>query len=167
MIFYRIMLAAVLLASASCAAIYPFDYYVLRETPVSIGPESIELSCPEVIETRRPEKELWLLLPPSLDVPDYRDEVAVHRKTGERIEIFATIIAADGKVYPMNVWTQRGMIADRPRAGTYMRLLSDDLPKTIRIVAVRLRSSHPVDLSEVLWIDSRSPGPPNASVRSL
>lgn len=156
-----------MLASISCAAVYPFDYYVLRDTTVAIGPEWTELYCPEVIESARPDKELWLLLPRELDVPDYRDEVAVYRKTGDRVEIFAEVVDDQGKVFPMATWTQRGMINGRPREGTYMRLLGDDLPRSFRLAAVRLRSSHFFDLSEVLWIDSRSPGPPNSTVRSL
>jgi hypothetical protein len=159
------MLAAALLLSSACATLYPFDYYVLRDVPFSIGTEWTELSCPEIIETHRPEKELWLLLPPPLDVPNFHDKVAVYRKTGERVEIFAEIVDVDGKVYPMPIWTQRGMIASRPRAGTYMRLLSDELPPNFRLATVRLRSSEPIDLSEVLWIDSRTPGPPQSYIR--
>jgi hypothetical protein len=106
-------------------------------------------------------------LPQPLDVPDYRDKVAVYRKTGERVEIFAKIVDADGKVYPMPIWTQRGIISGRPREGTYMRLLSDELLRTFRLTTVRLRSSRPINLSEVLWIDKREPGPPISSVRSL
>lgn len=148
----------------ACTAMYPFDYYVLREGPIFIGTDWTELRCPEVIESARADKELWLLLPQALDVPDYRDEVAVHRRTGERVAIFAEAVDSKGKTYPMGVWTQRGSIAGRPREGTYLRLLSNELPRTLRLSAVRLRSSQPVELSEVLWIDARTPGPP---VRSL
>ncbi len=166
-LMYRGLLVAALLASAACAALYPVDYYVLRDGPISIGEEWTEFHCPDVIKTTRPDKELWLLLPQPLDVPDYRDKVAVYRKTGERVEIFAEIVDADGKVYPMPIWTQRGIMAGRSREGTYMRLLSDDLPRTLRLTTVRLRSSRPVNLSEVLWVDSRGPAPPNSSIRTL
>jgi hypothetical protein len=166
-LLFRGLLAAALLASTACAALYPFDYYVLRDGPISIGDEWTEFNCPDVIKTTRPDKELWLLMPKPLDVPDYRDEVAVYRKTGERIEILAEIVDADGKVYPMPNWTQRGIIAGRPREGTYIRLLGDDLPRTFRLTTVRLRSSRPINLAEVLWIDSRGPAPPNSSIRSL
>lgn len=166
-LLFRGLLAAALVASTACATLYPFDYYVLRDGPISIGEQWTEISCPEVITSTRPDKELWLLLPQPLDVPDYRDKVAVFRKSGERVEIFAEIVDADGKVYPMPNWTQRGFIAGRPREGTYMRLLSDDLPRTIRFTKVRLRSSRPIDLSELLWIDSRGPAPPHSSIKSL
>jgi hypothetical protein len=160
-------LAVSLLALISCAMLYPVDYYVLRDSPVPIGPQWTELHCPEVIYTGRSDKELWLLLPQALDVPNYHDKVVVYRKTGERVEIFAEIVDADGKAFPMSVWSQRGILAGRPREGTYMRLLGDALPRTVHLSTVRLRSSHPIVLSEVLWIDARNPKPPNSSIKSL
>lgn len=149
---------------AACAVTHPFDYYVVREGPIPIGPDWTVVQCPEVIESGRPDKELWLLLPQALDVPDYRDEVAVHRRTGERVAIFAEAVDANGASYPMAAWAQRGSITGRPREGTYLRLLSNELPRTLRLSAVRLRSSKPVELTEILWIDARTPGPPKKGV---
>ncbi len=156
--FYRVLFGVSLLALTSCATFYPFDYYVLREGPVPIDPEWTEIHCTDVVKTTLPEKELWLLLPQPLDVPDYRDRVAVSSQDGKRVEIYAEIVDSDGKVYPLPVWMTRAMIAGRPREGTYMRLSSRDLPRTLRLTTVRLRSSSPITLSEVLWTAGRSPG---------
>lgn len=158
-ILYRALFGVSLLALTSCATLYPFDYYVLRDGPVPIGLEWTEIHCTDAVETTLPEKELWLLLPQPLDVPDYRDRVAVFRQDGKRVEIYAEIVDSDRKVYPLPVWMTRGMIYGRPRAGTYMRLSSRDLPRTIRLTTVRLRSSYPITLSEVLWTAGRTPGP--------
>jgi hypothetical protein len=158
-ILCRVLLGASFLLSASCATMFPFDYYVLRTGPVPIGLEWTEIRCPDVIETARREKELWLLLPPPLDVPDYRDKVVVFRKDGKRVEVFAEVVDSEGQVYPLPTWMTRAMIDSRPRDGFYMRLTSPKLPSTLRLAAVRLRSSYPITLSEVLWIDTRRPGP--------
>ena len=155
-ISYRVFLGASFLALTACATLFPFDYYVIRNGPIPIGLEWTEIHCPHVIETTLPEKELWLLSR-QLTVPDYRDKVAVFSMKGERVEIYAEVVDSEGKVYPLPNWMTRADIAGR--SGTYMRFTSLKLPRTFRLTAVRLRSSYPITLSEVLWTAGRTPGP--------
>jgi hypothetical protein len=161
-ILYRILLGSALLASTSCATLYPFDYYVLREGPIPIGTEWTEIRCPDVIETTRPQKELWLRLPLPFHVPNFHHKVAVSRQDGQRVEIYAEVVDSEGKVYPLPNWLGGGVIVGRPREGIAIIMTSPKLPRTFRLTTVRLRSSYPIALSEVLWIDKRTPGPPGS-----
>lgn len=157
---YRVILGASLLASTSCATVFPVDYHVLRTGDVPVGLEWIEIRCPDVIDTTRPEKELWLLLPQPPDVPDYREKVIVFRDGSQRVELFAEIVDSKGKAYPLPNWMPGAM--GRGTGGFYMRLTSNTLPRKIQLAAVRLRSSHPITFREVLWVDQRTTyGPPN------
>ena len=77
--------------------------------------------------------------------------MAVFRSDGRSVEIHAEIVDAEGAVYPLPYWMTRAAIAGRPREGTYMRLTSVDLPRTVRLATVRLRSSAPLTLSQVIY----------------
>ncbi len=147
-----------LLALGACAQIYPFLYTDLSLEPITIGPEWTEIHYPESIVTTLPDKVLFLRLERKARVPNFHDKVVV--REGERIELYAEVVDASGKSWPLPVWNQNSYLAPRLASGPYMTLTSEALPKKLLLTTVRLRSSVPLQVDEVVWTSSRNPGPP-------
>jgi hypothetical protein len=150
----RILAVVLLAALASCAQ---FLLTEVSKEPITLGPQWQEIRCPEGLEASLPEKRLFLLLQPGADIPDFRDEEVV-LAGGRKVKVYAEVVDSDGRAHPLNRWRPRSTFSSRPHPGFFLTLTSYDLPQTLRIVSVRLRSSSPIRVQEVLWASSRTPG---------
>ena len=124
-----------------------------------IGPEWTEIHCPDTIAAMAPFQRLYLMIPVGSDVPNFHDKVIVFND-GKRVAIDAEIIDTEGRVYPLNRWRAGTEIRGRDQTGPdrrfypYLPLTSKDLPLSLRFNTVRLRSSSPIVLQDILWSSS-------------
>src|SRR5262245_5584680 len=129
----------------------------IRMGPVPIGPEWTEIYCPQPVETTARFQALLLMIPVGSDVPNVHDKEIVFFD-GKRVELFAEIVDVEGRVYPLPEWQVRTEIrglnqpAEDGRLYPYIPLTTEELPLTVRFNTVRLRSSAPIVLQDVVWM---------------
>lgn len=146
-----------LLALNACAAVDNFQLWEVRKGPVPVGPEWSEIRCPDPIVTSAPFQSLLLLIPVGSDIPNFHDQVIVFDRDGKRVALEAEIVDTDGRVYSLDRWKGNISFPNRVTVGPdkrtyyYTRLTSKDLPLTLRFNVIRLRSSSPIVLQDVLW----------------
>lgn len=158
---YRVFLSASVLAFSACATLDNFQYWEVRKGPIPVGPEWTEVHCPDPIAATGHQR-LYLLIPVGSHVPNFHDKVIVFDKDGKRVALYAEIIDTEGRVYPLTQW--RGL-TDFKRSiqivdgwsYPYIKLTSKDLPLTLRFNTIRLRSSAPLVLQDILWASSLLP----------
>lgn len=160
--FYRVFVGALVLASTACATLDHFQYWEVGKGPFPVGPEWTEIHCPDPIAATGQNQRLYLLTPVGSDVPNFHDKVIVFDKDGKRVELHAEVIDTEGRVYPLTKWrslTSLGLPIQSVggRMYYYIQLTSNDLPTMFRFNTIRLRSSAPLVLQDVLWASSLIP----------
>jgi len=147
----------IVLALAACAAVDNLQTWRIRMGPVPIGPEWTEIHCPEPVEATARYQALLLMIPVGSDVPNFHHKEIVFAD-GKRVALFAEIVDVEGRVYPLPKWQQRTIIrgrnqpAEDGRLYPYIPLTTETLPLTVRFKTVRLRSSAPIVLQDVIWM---------------